>query len=169
LLPGDRLLRLVLALDPTATSARPATLHNDATTPAPSTAPAGDHESAHVPLVSPGTARTAIPPQYMHESAFRRSRTQALADMAVAAAPGGGLLQRIRRIVEWASWREIRRWRIQLQDRSFDEQLWAVRPPRSGLWHPALRAWVRHTLEMAGYALPGMMTEWEVFWRRKAL
>jgi hypothetical protein len=106
----------------------------------------------------------------MTESAFHRSRTQALADMAVAAAPGGGPLQRIGRMVDrMTSWREIRRWRIQLQDRSFDEQLWVVRPPRSALWHPALRAWARHTLELAGYALPGMMTEWEVFWRRKAL
>jgi hypothetical protein len=64
---------------------------------------------------------------------------------------------------------ELKKWQVLLSGKSADEQLWAVRPPKGGVSHPAIRDWARKTLETAGYDSRTMLLEWEIFWRRKDL
>jgi hypothetical protein len=58
---------------------------------------------------------------------------------------------------------------VLLSGKSADEQLWAVRPPKGGVFHSAIRDWAYKTLETAGYDPRTMLLEWEIFWRRKGL
>jgi hypothetical protein len=52
---------------------------------------------------------------------------------------------------------------------SVDKQLWSVRPPHRGLTHRFVLAWVKHALELGGYDPRNMLTEWQIFWRRKGV
>ena len=62
---------------------------------------------------------------------------------------------------------EFRKWQVLLTGKSLDEQLWAVRPPKGASGHPFIREWATRTLEFAAYDSRSMLTEWEIFWRRK--
>ena len=83
---------------------------------------------------------------------------------------GGSLVALVRRIKNWLTrGGEFRKWRVLLCGRSFDEQLWEVRPPRGAPSHRIVRQWARTTLELAGYDATTMLLEWEIFWRRKGV
>ncbi|HEU0178990.1 MAG TPA: hypothetical protein VFV58_32395 [Blastocatellia bacterium] len=121
-----------------------------------------------------GGLKTAIPEQWIKPWEFQISREEALYDMRAAAISRTGLLAFIRSLTNWfghrAAWREAwRKWQALLAGKSFDEQLWAVRPPRGTIGRPAVRDWALRTLERAGYDTRVMLVEWEIYWRRKGL
>jgi hypothetical protein len=101
---------------------------------------------------------------------FQISREEAIYDLQFASSRSGSPTALFRRLTGWFGHRRAwRKWQALLTGRSLDEQLWAVRPPRGRLAHPAVREWARRTLELAGYDAGMMLTEWEIFWRRKGL
>lgn len=117
-----------------------------------------------------GGLKTAIPEQWIKPWEFQTSREEALYDMRASASSPGF----IRSLTNWfgsrSAWREAwRKWQALLSGKSFDEQLWAVRPPPGMIARPAVRDWALQTLEHAGYDLRVMLVEWEIFWRRKGL
>ena len=63
--------------------------------------------------------------------------------------------------------REFVRWQVMLSGKDADAQLWAVRPPIGGFDHLKVREWAARTLALAGYDPVLMLTEWEIYWRRK--
>jgi len=73
-------------------------------------------------------------------------------------------------LIHWLAFRrEFRKWQVLLNGKSADEQLWAVRPPRGGLTHRFVLAWVESAMELGGYDPRNMLTEWQVFWKRKGV
>ena len=56
---------------------------------------------------------------------------------------------------------------VLLNGRDADEPLWSVRRPRGGSTHRFVLTWVKHALELGGYNPRNMLTEWQIFWRRK--
>ena len=52
---------------------------------------------------------------------------------------------------------------------SVDKQLWSVRSPHRGLTHRFVLAWAKYALELGSYDPRNMLTEWQVFWRRKGV
>jgi hypothetical protein len=66
-----------------------------------------------------------------------------------------------------SSGRRLKKWRAMLKGKSFDDQLWAVTPPRGFSYHPAVRRLAEEMLTQAGHDPERMLVEWEIFWRRK--
>jgi len=64
---------------------------------------------------------------------------------------------------------DFERWSSLLTNKAADEQLWAVRPPTHSLNKPQIRHWALQVLAAAGYDAQSMLTEWEIYWRRKGL
>ena len=52
---------------------------------------------------------------------------------------------------------------------SVGKQFLSVRPPHRGATHRFALAWVKHALELGGYDPRNMLTEWQIFWRRKGV
>lgn len=182
LLPGERVVHLQLASDPTAeeptTAPAPVPTQNhveaSTTTPATGTLPAQSlgPPSAPVPPNTPSapTLKTTIPTEFLKPWEFRLSREEALYDLSTAGTASGRFRAALRRFVSWLRLRdEFRKWQILLHGRSLDEQLWAVRPPGGGVTHPFVREWARRALELSGHDARAMLTEWEIFWRRKGV
>lgn len=146
---GQRFFALRVASDPTtAGGARP---------------PAGGQEGTTRPGHAADGPRRSMPPALLCAVAPTRSRDQAIAAMQQPPAAQGWwqrMLQRPR--VSPAARRE---WQQRLVGRTLDEQLWAVPLPPHGLSDTALREWAQRTLRLAGYELPRMADEWEIFWR----
>jgi hypothetical protein len=118
--------------------------------------------------------KTAIPEEWIKPWEFQISREEALYDIRAAASSRGGLLALIRSLTNWfgrrAAWREAwRKWQALLSGKSYEEQLWAVRPPRGMITRPAVQDWALRTLGQAGYDPRVMLIEWEIYWRRKGL
>jgi hypothetical protein len=156
LLPGERIVFLQLADDPTTDGLGAAMSGGGPVT----TQPRG-------PAAAPAGRRTAIPERFLKPWEFQLGREEALYDMGAAHAAGP-----IRRMLDWLGAqmmmrRQLRRWQTLLQGKSADEQLWGVRPPTGSLTRPAMREWARRTLEEAGYDAGRLLPEWEIFWRRK--
>ncbi|MBE7500243.1 MAG: hypothetical protein HS113_08040 [Verrucomicrobiales bacterium] len=127
--------------------------------PAPSTPPAPPGD---------GASKTSIPAAFLKPWEFQLSREEALFDLLRSRSWLGRLRLGLRRwFTAWGRRHEWRLWQVRLQGKDPDEQLWAVPPPRGGAPHPLVRAWAERTLEAAGYAPRPMLTEWEIFWRRK--
>ena len=168
LLPGDRAVRLQLAVDPTAEQSAAAAQ----TAEAPGSAAAGPQpppppQQAPAPPTS-ATARalkTGIPETFIKPWEFRISREEALYDLSAAGSLLGAARRAVRRLFGFRG--ELRKWQMLLPGKNLEEQLWGVRPPRGGLHHPFIREWARRTLELAGYDSRTMFTEWEIYWRRK--
>jgi len=166
-LANEYFFSLRIASDPTAGATRPAE-----TTPAAVRAnavpvPAKAVSPAAVPAAAPLVRE--IPERFLNPWEFRASREEALYDMSIGAA-SGAVRRALRKIGAWFLRREeYRKWRALLVTRDLEEQLWAVRPPRSALADPAVREWAKETLESAGYDARTMLLEWEVFWRRKVV
>jgi len=151
-LPGERLFCLQLVGDPTAEE-----------NPEPPTA-------ATRALISHQGLKTSIAERFIKPWEFQISREEALYDLSRAAtflgAVGGGLW----RLVHCLAFRcEFRKWQVLLNGKSPHEQLWSVRPPRGGLTHRFILAWAQNSLQLAGYDPRNMLTEWQIFWRRKGV
>jgi hypothetical protein len=114
--------------------------------------------------------RTAIPEQWIKPWEFQISREEAIYDLWSAASSRRAPLAFIRDLTNRFGHRQAwRKWQALLDGKSLDEQLWSVRPPRGMIAHSAVRDWARQTLEQAGYDARVMVTEWEIYWRRKGL
>lgn len=119
---------------------------------------------------STGRDQRAIPERYLKPWDFRRSREEALFDMAVERSSARGLAAFVRRVVHAsARRRDFRRWHALLEGNALDEQLWGVRPPAGCLSDSSIREWARKTLTSAGYDAERMLWEWELYWRRKGV
>jgi hypothetical protein len=147
---GERFLVIQVASDPTAT---------------PPLGPS--NQVAATPKVMPATLRTTIPTGFLKPWEFTRSREEAEYEANRAAAQGvlARFVQAMRRAL--ARRGEYRRWRLLLNGRTIDEQLWVVRPPKGGTTDPAVRCWATASLGSAGYDAGVMLREWDIFWRRK--
>jgi hypothetical protein len=145
-LPHQRFFRLRAASDPTRDGARAA----------------ARSASRHLPALP---KRRSIPERYMTPWEFHTSREEVLYDMK----RGRSLLARLAGALgPWWAPGVYRKWRAMLAGKSADDQLFAVRPPEGGLSCEAVREWASYTLASAGYDPDVMLTEWEIFWRRKS-
>jgi hypothetical protein len=149
LAPGDRVARLQVLSDPTAPRRDAAPAHVEPGPPAPP------------------TKRTTIPERFLRQWEFVRSRDDAA--YLTAHAPAGLFPRLAGRIRRWTRRTDWQRWRTLLAGRDGDEQLWTVRPPTGALRDPLVRAWAHGALDAGGYDSAAMLTEWEIFWRRKGL
>ena len=165
ILPTERVFRLQVECDPTADNF-PARTDNRPGNPA-----AVRSTPLQAPAMPPGGAlKKSIPERMIKPWEFRMSREEALYDMNVAKTFAGSLSSLARRLKALiGGGGETKKWRRPLTGKSVDEQLWAVRPPRGGVSHAAIREWARKTLEVAGYDSQAMLLEWEIFWRRKGV
>lgn len=145
-----RFLRLTVAHDPTVAS-----------------------ECTHPPQAGAGsfdeqTRMNHIPERFQKPWEFRSSREEALYDINRQTRRGGFFSALLARWARWRKSEEFDKWRALLEGKPPDEQLWGVRPPLVALSDPQVREWIRQVLVVAGYNPEAMMTEWEIFWRRKA-
>jgi hypothetical protein len=160
LLPGDRVCRLQLVRDPTfETGSEESDAPLNAVKAQPAQPPGA--ESSECGL------KKAIPERYLKPWEFQRTREEVLYDINMD--ERGWLRSAYSALRAWTKKKELRRWRSLLAGKAADDQLWTVRPPSWGLTHPPVREWARSTLALAGYDADAMVTEWEVFWRRKGL
>ena len=159
-LPGERVFRLQLANDPTADEPPPKAFESSAVV----------QSSSDTPASTPAALKTAIPECFLKPWEFRTSREEALYDLCCASTFPGWLGGKLRRLAHCLAFRrELRRWQVLLNGKSIDEQLWSVRPPRGGLTHRFVCAWAKNAIELAGYDPRNMLTEWQIFWRRKGV
>jgi len=146
LLPGDRVVRLRPTHDPTADEPEP--LRDS----------------------PPQSLKTSIPDRFARPWEFQTSREEALYDLSCASTVLGSLGSKLRRLIHCLAFhREFRKWQVLLNGKTADEQLWSVRPPNGGLTHSFVRAWAQSALQLAGYDPRNMLTEWQIFWRRKGV
>ena len=170
LLPYEKVFRLELAHDPTADDAM---LHGRQPTvdsrERERFTPAANANAASTP--NPSGLKNAIPERFLKPWEFKSTREEVLYDMNVTATFAGWLSSLGRWLKGWIRGRgEFKKWQaLLLSARSQEEQLWAVRPPKGGVSHRAIRDWTHKTLELAGYDARTMLLEWEIFWRRKGL
>jgi hypothetical protein len=148
---GDRLLHLEIESDPTT---------NLATTMSAAAA-AGIAVPANLP-------KKSIPDRFVQPWEFVISRDEAVYDARTDATRSwwSTALRRLGARLRGSG--DLRKWQSMLIGKGADEQLWGVRPPRRGLDDPRVREWARPTLAAAGYD-ESMVSEWELFWRRKGL
>jgi hypothetical protein len=167
LLPYERVFRLQLAQDPTANDAAPAEPQPAVNVPLQEPFNSDGQRPAPVPGLGP---KNVIPERYIKPWEFKLTRDEALYDMNVTATFAGWITSLSKWLKGWIRGRgELKKWQVLLSGKSADEQLWAVRPPKGGVSHPAIRDWARKTLETAGYDPRTMLLEWEIFWRSKGL
>jgi hypothetical protein len=152
LLPGDRVLYLLVESDPTADQA------------------VAQNTPATSGVVPGRVLRTSIPERLARPWEFQIDREEALYDLSCASTFWGSLADRLGRLIHCLAFqRDFRKWQVLLNGRSADEQLWSVHPPRRGLTHPFVVTWAQHALELGGYDPRNMLTEWQIFWRRKSV
>jgi hypothetical protein len=167
LLPYERVFRLQLAQDPTADDPTLAERQPAVNCPVKEPLAADEQPPAAVPGRGP---KTVIPERYIKPWEFKLSRDEALYDMNVTATFAGRFSALSIWLKGWIRGRgELKKWQVLLSGKSADEQLWAVRPPKGGVFHSTIRDWAYKTLETAGYDPRSMLLEWEIFWRRKGL
>ena len=112
--------------------------------------------------------KTAIPEDRIKPWELRLSRDEALYDMQLEAAANDTLIGSIRNLKRRIGNRQaFQKWQALLCGKSLAEQLWEVRPPAGQFSHPQVREWAQRALAQAGYDPGVMLTEWEIFWRRK--
>jgi len=168
LMPNDRLFRLLVANDPTVDVATAKERLRSAA--ASTSAPSIDSKDKGPEASSPSTTlRQAIPSCYLKEWEFKISREEAAYDMNAKPTLFSAIRSFVRRLRVVKLRNEFRKWQILLAGKTPDDQLWAVRPPAGMLGHPLVREWAARTLQLAGYDSAKMISEWEVFWRRKGL
>jgi len=167
LLPNDRVFRLLVANDPTVdvATAKERLRSAAAKTPALSI----DARDKGLESIRSTTLRQAIPSCYLKEWEFKLSREEAAYDMNAKPTLLSAMRSFVRRLRIFKLRSEFRKWQILLAGKSGDDQLWAVRPPAGLLGHQSVREWAAKTLGLAGYDSAKMISEWEVFWRRKGL
>jgi len=159
-LPGERVFRLQLANDPTVDEPPPKSFES----------PAVVQSSSDTSASAPAPLKTAIHECFLKPWEFRISREEALYDLSRESTFSGRLGGKLRRLAHCLAFRrELHRWQVLLSGKSIDEQLWSVRPPRGGLTHRFLRSWAKNAIELGGYDPRNMLTEWQIFWRRKGV
>jgi hypothetical protein len=168
ILPPERVFRLQLAQDPTADNATLAARQPPVDFAADESSTPGDVET---PVRMPAHGlKTTIPERYIKPWEFKLTRDEALYDMNVTATFARWSSSLSIWLKSWIRSRgEFKKWQVLLSGKNADEQLWAVRLPKGGVSHPAIRDWASKTLETAGYDPRTMLLEWEIFWRRKGL
>jgi hypothetical protein len=159
--PGDRVVRLEVLDDPTASMAQ----RIDEPRQSRAAAEAAPPPASTEPVRQVGGK--SIPERFLVPWQFAISRDEAIYDLNLEATRPrlGSFLARA-----WNAAgrrRESRKWQALLTGRSIDDQLWGVRPPGDSLSNPAIREWARRMLEAAGYDPAAMLFEWDVYWRRK--
>jgi len=168
LMPNERLFRLVVANDPTVDVAT--AKERLRSTAANTSATSIDSKDKGPEASIPNTAlRQAIPSCYLKEWEFKISREEAAYDMNARPTVFSAIRSFVRRLRVVKLRNEFRKWQILLAGKTPDDQLWAVRPPAGMLGHPLVREWAVRTLQIAGYDSAKMISEWDVFWRRKGL
>jgi hypothetical protein len=155
---GDRIMRLQLALDPTAEVA--------ATAAAATSAPAASNTTSPAPEVRFEPApKTATPDRFLTPWEIQFTREHVLSDMQTPESVPARLRRWAQSVLRNA---ELKKWRRQLWGKPADEQLWGVRPPQGSLRVADVYEWAKTTLASSGYA-PSMLEEWEIFWRQRGL
>ncbi len=180
-LPRDLVFHLELESDPTADVAPPEPPQPQVASPgaAATAAPAVAPVSVAMPAtavapvaaapgpLAPAPRKTSIPDAYPAALVASRSREEVLYQLALKASSRRGLGAFFAAVRRWfGARREHQRWHALLAGRTPDDQLWAVRPPRGFIGHPALRAWANTLLQAAGYDAT-MLGEWEIYWRQR--
>lgn len=141
--PGARFVTLRVALDPTL-----------------------DTPSMGQP--PPPPLKTAIPDEFGKPWELRLSREEAAYDQAMHSRHG--FLRRcVDRVIHRVASRDLDKWRALLQGRTTDQQLWSVRPPRGAFDDARVDRWLEQALQLGGYDVARMRTEWEIYWRRHGL
>jgi hypothetical protein len=159
---GVRIVRLRLALDPTADLPPVATPSSAASAAAAAATPS-------VPEVNstpPPALKTAIPERFRTPWEFLFTREQVLSELQEPESRPARLRRWALSILRNA---EVKRWRRQLWGKAADEQLWGVRPPKGSLRIDEVFQWAKATLLASGYDISTMLREWEIFWRQKGL
>lgn len=160
---GDRIVRLQLAVDPTA-EATPAP--SVSATAAVTSAPAASAATPPVPEAGSASAlKTAIPDRFLAPWEIQFTRERVLSDMQTPESAPARLRRWTQSVLRNA---ELKRWRRQLWGKAADEQLWGIRPPQGSLRVADVYEWAKTTLDASGYA-SSMLQEWEIFWRQKGL
>lgn len=164
ILPNERVFRLRLAHDPTANDERLAGESPNLPPKAP-IAPMHRQSPSPSPAVS---LKTSIPERFTKPWEFKLTREEVLYDMNVGSSFAGWFALLAGSVKRWIGVRrELKKWKVMLSGKTPDDQLWAIRPPRGGVFHRAIRGWAHKTLEAGGYEPHAMLLEWEIFWRRK--
>jgi hypothetical protein len=159
--PGTLVCRIQAAQDPTA-DGQVRAASPDCKAPIHESRREGGSES------SAAGPRKSIPERYVKPWEFHLGREEVLYDMNVAMLFRGALARLFAWLKSCLTGRSaLRKWQTLLYGRTLDEQLWTVRPPKGNVGHPAVQAWAKKTLELAGYEPQTMLLEWEIFWRRK--
>jgi hypothetical protein len=150
---GDRIVRLRLAVDPTAEVAA-------AVTAAPASA-----ATSPAPDGSPSALKTTIPERFLTPWEVRFTREQVLSDLQSR----DSVSARVRRWIQAVHLKtELKKWQRQLWGKAADEQLWGVRPPKGSLRATDVYEWAKTTLASSGYDA-SMLQEWKIFWRQRGL
>jgi hypothetical protein len=160
LLAHERVFRLIVANDPTtdvSSSSLQAAVRQ--TEPVKSNEPVAESR--------PAILKTSVPTRFITESAFRFSRDEVLYDMKAKPSVGTALRDLCSRLRFVKLRREFRKWQTLLEGKAADAQLWEVRPPVTVSADSRVRSWAEKMLEENGYDAPKMISEWEIFWRRK--
>ncbi len=163
LLAHERVFRLVAANDPTLDVASIKSKLQSTSSATESREIKKDNEAT---AKAPGLKDT-IPSRFIKEWEFKLSREEASYDMKAKPTLSELIQRACRRFNFFKSRQELRKWQTLLAGKSADEQLWVVRPPAGMLADSFVRGWAEKTLELSGYDSRKMMTEWEIFWRRK--
>jgi hypothetical protein len=116
---------------------------------------------------TPKALKETIPERFIKEWEFKISREEAAYDLKARPTLGRFIRGFFRQLRVLKLRNEFRKWRALLAGKSADEQLWAVHPPAGMLGHTVVRDWAQQTLERGGYDPQKMITEWEIFWRRR--
>jgi hypothetical protein len=162
---GARFMTLRVALDPTAEVVAPRPTSAAVSSANTMSAPQDAFSDGPMVVTTP-VLKTSIPEEFSKPWDRRLSREEALYDMALAASRGtwqrllDSLLNRVSR-------RDMKRWHALLLGKTPDQQLWTVKPPKGGLRDSRVRCWVEQILQLGGYDVARMLTEWEVHWRRR--
>lgn len=146
LLRHDRLFRVLIANDPTVDVAGNATASN-----------------------ATQNLKKEIPTCFTAGRDFAITREEARYDANAARTFSAKVRRFVRQLSVFKRRESLRKWRAMTAGKSPDDQLWTIRPPDNGLTDDNIRAWARQTLASAGYDAESMLTEWEIFWRRRGV
>jgi hypothetical protein len=113
--------------------------------------------------------KDTIPNDFVKEWEFKLTREEASYEINAKPTIGNLMRNLWRRLRVIKRGTEFRKWQTLLAGRGIDEQLWVVRPPAGMLTDSFVREWAEKTLEHGGYDSRKMITEWEIFWRRRGL
>jgi len=164
LLPHERVFRLIAANDPTIDVS---TVKNKLQSTTPKTEPISMKDKDPEQTNAPASLKEVIPNSYVKEWEFKLNREEASYDMNAKPSLGSLIRNFCRRLRIIKLRNEFRKWQTLLAGKNAEEQLWAVRPPAGMLTDSFVRNWATRTLELGGYDSKKMISEWEIFWRRK--